>query len=143
VRIGWRTLEDVSVLSPREGKRPMKRRELLRGLGSVGIVGALSRHLFSINLTAQTPYTIHGSGPILLVFDRGVGQYDGLIERYRVIVMDYPPAILSYASFSIRSCSGARLECVSQSTAELAELAEIQGSSADSACSAVDSALCS
>jgi pimeloyl-ACP methyl ester carboxylesterase len=68
----------------------MKRREMLRVLGSASAVG-----LFSNVLSAQTraqairPFTVRGSGPALIVFDREPsGFYDQLTDRYRVVVID-------------------------------------------------------
>ena len=84
----------------------MKRRALLRLLASVstGTVAALGTK----RIAAQTPvrYEIHGRGPVLFVgppitaAKSGAsdpvaalrqGYLDRLIDRYRVIVMDYPP----------------------------------------------------
>ena len=68
----------------------MKRREMLQTLGSSGILG-----LFANVLTPQTraqdvkPFTVRGSGPALIVFDRQPrGYYDQLTDRYRVVVID-------------------------------------------------------
>ena len=73
----------------------MRRRELLRLLRATGTAGVASQ-LFSTNSAAQTPptYTIEGSGPTILAFDRSVGQYEGLTRAYRVVALDYPPAAL-------------------------------------------------
>jgi pimeloyl-ACP methyl ester carboxylesterase len=67
----------------------MKRREMLQVLGSAGIVG-----VFSNVLTGPTraqnlrPFTVRGSGPALIVFDREpAGYYDPLTDRYRVVVI--------------------------------------------------------
>ena len=68
----------------------MKRREMLQALGSASAVG-----LFSNLLSTQTwaedvrPFTVRGSGPALIVFDRPPrGFYDQLTDRYRVVVID-------------------------------------------------------
>jgi|SRR5262245_25833068 len=70
----------------------MERRDVLRWLGTSGIVGVLpeaaARRVWA---QAPAPYIERGSGPALIAFDRGVGHYDALMDRYRVIVMDYPP----------------------------------------------------
>ena len=67
----------------------MKRREMLQRLGSASILG-----LFSNALSTQTwaqnvrPFTVRGSGPALIVFDRQPpGYYDQLTDRYRVVVI--------------------------------------------------------
>lgn len=67
----------------------MKRREALRTLGSAGTVGLISNAL-STPAWAQNvrPYSVRGTGPALIVFDRRPkGYYDSLIEHYRVIVI--------------------------------------------------------
>jgi pimeloyl-ACP methyl ester carboxylesterase len=68
----------------------MKRREMLQTVGSASALG-----LFSNVLSTQTwaqnvrPFTVRGSGPALLVFDRQPrGYYDQLTDRYRVVVID-------------------------------------------------------
>jgi dienelactone hydrolase len=68
----------------------MKRREMLQTLGSASVLG-----MFSNVLSSQTraqdvrPFTIRGSGPALIVFDREPrGYYDQLADRYRVVVID-------------------------------------------------------
>ena len=68
----------------------MKRREMLQLLGSASVFG-----LFSNVLSTQTraqgvrPFTVGGSGPALIVFDRQPrGYYDQLTDRYRVVVID-------------------------------------------------------
>jgi hypothetical protein len=67
----------------------MKRREMLQTLGSAGVLG-----LFSDVLSTQTwaqdvqPFTVRGSGPPLIVFNRPPsGFYDQLTDRYRVVVI--------------------------------------------------------
>ena len=67
----------------------MKRREMLQLLGSASVFG-----LFSNVLSTQTraqgvrPFTVGGSGPALIVFDRQPrGYYDRLTDRYRVVVI--------------------------------------------------------
>jgi pimeloyl-ACP methyl ester carboxylesterase len=67
----------------------MKRRETLRTLGSAGAVGLLS-NVLSTEVYAQgvRPFTVRGSGPALIVFDREPrGFYDQLTDRYRVVVI--------------------------------------------------------
>lgn len=73
-------------------KRGMKRRELLRTLGSAGVAGLFSNALSSDTWAQDIPpFTVRGSGPALVVFDREPrGYYDALTDRYRVIVIDYP-----------------------------------------------------
>jgi len=68
----------------------MKRREMLQTLGSAGVLS-----LFSNVLLTQTwaqdlkPFTVRGSGPALIAFDRPPsGFYDQLTDRYRVVVID-------------------------------------------------------
>jgi pimeloyl-ACP methyl ester carboxylesterase len=68
----------------------MKRRETLQTLGSASVLG-----LFSNVLSTQTwaqdvrPFTVRGSGPAVIVFDRPPrGFYDQLTDRYRVVVID-------------------------------------------------------
>jgi len=40
-----------------------------------------------------SPYTVLGAGPTILTFDREpAGYFAALAERYRVVVMRYPPA---------------------------------------------------
>jgi hypothetical protein len=69
--------------------RAMKRREMLQTLGSASVLG-----LFSNVLSTQTwaqdvrPFTVRGSGPALIVYDREPrGYYDHLTDRYRVVVI--------------------------------------------------------
>jgi dienelactone hydrolase len=77
----------------------MHRRDLLRLLSSAGIVGVIPRQS-SARTQGQgpLPYTVTGSGPVLMAFDRGPGQYDGFTDRYRVVVMDYPPPAVQSAT---------------------------------------------
>ena len=72
----------------------MKRREMLQRLGSTSVLG-----LFSNVLSTQTwaqdvrPFTVRGSGPALIVFDRQPrGFYEQLTDRYRVVVITDPSA---------------------------------------------------
>jgi pimeloyl-ACP methyl ester carboxylesterase len=67
----------------------MNRREVLQTVGSASVLG-----LFSNVLSAQSraqdvrPFTVRGSGPALIVFDRQPrGYYDQLTDRYRVVVI--------------------------------------------------------
>ena len=73
----------------------MDRRNAIRLLGLAGL-GAMSTE----SLRGQTlaPYTVGGAAPVLIAFDRGTGHYDQLIERYRVVVIDYPPAAIRDAT---------------------------------------------
>ena len=67
----------------------MKRREMLRRLGSASILG-ISSNVLSTETLAQDlrPFTVRGSGPALIVFDRQPpGYYDQLTDRYRVVVI--------------------------------------------------------
>lgn len=67
----------------------MKRREMLRRLGSASILG-ISSNVLSTQTLAQDlrPFTVRGSGPALIVFDRQPpGYYDQLTDRYRVVVI--------------------------------------------------------
>src|SRR5713101_5242027 len=68
----------------------MKRREMLQTLGSASVLGMFS-NVLSTQTRAQDvrPFTIRGSGPALIVFNRQPrGFYDQLTERYRVVVID-------------------------------------------------------
>ena len=80
----------------------MKRREMLQTVGSASALG-----LFSTVLSTQTraqdvkPFTVRGSGPALLVYEREPrGYYDQLTDRYRVVVIDASsdnsPAAMAY-----------------------------------------------
>jgi len=67
----------------------MKRREMLQTLGSAGVPGLFS-NVLSMQSWAQDvrPFTVRGSGPALIVFDRQPrGYYDQLTDRYRVVVI--------------------------------------------------------
>ena len=75
----------------------MKRRKMLQILGSASVVGLFSNVLPTQTRAAQglRPFTVRGSGPALIVFDRQPrGYYDQLTDRYRVVVIDatYTPA---------------------------------------------------
>ena len=68
----------------------MKRREMLKTLGSASVLG-LSSNVLSTQTRAQDirPFTVRGSGPALIAFDRPPrGYYDQLTDRYRVVVID-------------------------------------------------------
>jgi pimeloyl-ACP methyl ester carboxylesterase len=71
----------------------MKRREMLRLLGSAGMAGALSPVRLQQTKARNLPtYVVDGTGPTLIAFNRmPAGYYKGLTDRYRVIVIDYPP----------------------------------------------------
>jgi hypothetical protein len=67
----------------------MKRREILQTLGSASVLGLIS-NVLSTRTWAQDvrPFTVRGSGPALIVFDRQPrGYYDQLTDRYRVVVI--------------------------------------------------------
>lgn len=68
----------------------MKRREMLRMLGSVGLSSVLCTQSRAQPAERTVrPFTVRGSGPALIVFDRMPGGfYDPLIDRYRVVVID-------------------------------------------------------
>jgi pimeloyl-ACP methyl ester carboxylesterase len=68
----------------------MKRREMLQTVGSASALGLFS-NVLSTQAWAQNvrPFTVRGSGPALIVFDRQPrGYYDQLTDRYRVVVID-------------------------------------------------------
>jgi pimeloyl-ACP methyl ester carboxylesterase len=72
--------------------RPLKRREMLQTFGSASVLGLFSNAL-STQAWAQDvrPFTVRGSGPALIVFDRQPrGYYDQLTDRYRVVVIADP-----------------------------------------------------
>jgi pimeloyl-ACP methyl ester carboxylesterase len=67
----------------------MKRREMLQTLGSASVLGLLSNAV-STQTWAQNvrSFTVRGSGPALIAFDRQPrGYYDQLTDRYRVVVI--------------------------------------------------------
>jgi pimeloyl-ACP methyl ester carboxylesterase len=67
----------------------MKRREMLQAMGSTSVVG-LFLNVLSTQIRAQDvqPFTVRGSGPALIAFDRQPrGYYDQLTDRYRVVVI--------------------------------------------------------
>jgi pimeloyl-ACP methyl ester carboxylesterase len=67
----------------------MKRREMLQAMGSASVVGLFS-NVLSTETRAQDvqPFTVRGSGPALIAFDRQPrGYYDQLTDRYRVVVI--------------------------------------------------------
>jgi pimeloyl-ACP methyl ester carboxylesterase len=67
----------------------MKRREMLQRLGSASVLG-LSSNVLSTQTRAQDvrPFSVRGSGPAVIVFDRPPsGYYDQLTDRYRVVVI--------------------------------------------------------
>jgi pimeloyl-ACP methyl ester carboxylesterase len=71
----------------------MHRRAILRFLGMAGAAGVIPSVL-QHRASAQTSirYDIQGTGPSLIVFNREPkGYFEGFADRYRVIVMDYPP----------------------------------------------------
>lgn len=70
----------------------MKRRDMLGTLGSASALGLFS-NVLSSQAWAQgvRPFTVRGSGPALVVFDRQPsGYYDPLMDRYRVVVIANP-----------------------------------------------------
>jgi pimeloyl-ACP methyl ester carboxylesterase len=67
----------------------MKRREMLQAMGSASVVGLFS-NVLSTETRAQDvqPFTVRGSGPALIAFDRQPREYyDQLTDRYRVVVI--------------------------------------------------------
>jgi pimeloyl-ACP methyl ester carboxylesterase len=74
----------------------MQRRRLLQ-LMSSGIVGFVPG-LRDAEIQARDPisYAVAGSGPTLLAFesDRRIVEDRGLTDRYRVVMIDYPPPAL-------------------------------------------------
>src|SRR5215471_14147764 len=92
----------------------MKRREMLQALGSASVVGLFS-NVLSTHTQAQgvRPFTVRGSGPALIVFDRQPGgYYDRLTDRYRVVVIGdvapdnpRPPSRLSPPTAPLRGHS--------------------------------------
>lgn len=70
----------------------MDRRNAIRLLGLAGL-GTISVAR-SVRGQGLAPYSAGGAGPVVIAFDRGKGHYDQLMERYRVVVMDYPPAVI-------------------------------------------------
>ena len=87
-------------------RRMVNRRDMLRALGSVGMIGLSSNVLFKeVRAQGVRPFTVRGSGPALLAFDRQPhGYYDQLIDRYRVVVIadpgtdDSPEAITTFTA---------------------------------------------
>lgn len=80
----------------------MKRREMLQTLGSASVLG-LSSNVLSTQTWAQDvrPFTVRGSGPALIAFDRQPpGYYDKLTDRYRVVVIADPSTDKSFASLT-------------------------------------------
>ena len=68
----------------------MKRREMLQTLGSASVLGLFSNGPFTQSRAQDVqPFTVRGSGPALIVFDRQPprGYYDQLTDRYRVVVI--------------------------------------------------------
>src|SRR5688572_22284219 len=87
----------------------MERRELLRLLASVGAGGVVSTRGATRSIgQARVRYELHGRGPALLIGPPirasnsspggdpmaviRQGYLDRLVDRYRVVVMDYPPS---------------------------------------------------
>ena len=71
----------------------MNRRQALRLLGSAGAACSIAG-LLPGRAHGQRPasYSVLGSGPTVLVFDRmPAGYFEALSSAYRVVVMDYPP----------------------------------------------------
>lgn len=72
----------------------MNRREMLQTLRSASIL-SLASNALPTRIWAQPvggalrPFTVRGSGPALIAFDRQPrGYYDQLTDRYRVVVID-------------------------------------------------------
>jgi dienelactone hydrolase len=79
----------------------MDRRDVLRALGSAGVVAGLPSLISRRVFTQSVPrFEVHGSGPAIVSFDRAPQRYfDRLADRYRVIVLpNYPPADDSWQS---------------------------------------------
>lgn len=72
----------------------VNRRSALRVLGGIGAGALIPRAV-----AQQLPrYSIVGSGPVVLAFDRApAGYFDELARRYRVVVIEYPPQDQSQA----------------------------------------------
>jgi pimeloyl-ACP methyl ester carboxylesterase len=76
---------------------------MLQGMGSAGALGLFS-NVFSTEARAQKlpPFTVRGSGPALIVFDREPsGFYDSLVDRYRVVVIDNSVFLNSPADIAV------------------------------------------
>jgi pimeloyl-ACP methyl ester carboxylesterase len=77
----------------------MTRRTVVRLLGTAGVAGIVSNGLrLRAAAQSQTAYAVLGSGPTVLAFNREPpGYYEALAQRYRVVVLDYPPRDTSQA----------------------------------------------
>ena len=73
------------------------RRAVLRLLGTVELLGTLSAALPTrASSQSVARHTDLGSGPTLLAFNREpLGYFEALAQRYRVVVLDYPPREIS------------------------------------------------
>src|SRR2546425_5843649 len=89
----------------------MDRRGMLRVLRSAALVAAVPARVWArAQDDKPVEYRTSGSGPTILAFDRApAGYFDRLSNRYRVVVMDYPPRVVSQAfadSFTVdRVCA--------------------------------------
>jgi len=63
----------------------MDRRDVLRTLGSAGVVASVPDLIASRAFAQSVPrYEVHGSGPPIVAFDRAPqGYFDRLADRYR------------------------------------------------------------
>jgi pimeloyl-ACP methyl ester carboxylesterase len=71
----------------------MNRREAVRVLGSMGAAGLVA-NVLPDQAAAQdaTRYSVLGSGPTVLAFNRATsGYFEALAKQYRVVAIDYPP----------------------------------------------------
>jgi pimeloyl-ACP methyl ester carboxylesterase len=96
----------------------INRRSALRVLGSIG-AGALIHPAAAQQLPR---YSILGSGPVVLAFDRGpAGYFEEIARRYRVVVIQYPPQDPSQAfidSFTVDRVCNDILAAADQAGAE-------------------------
>ena len=76
----------------------MNRRQMLHSLSAAGIVTATQGHfLLEAQARKVVKYEVHGTGPALILAVTAAkgtaakGYIDQLSNRYRVILMDYPP----------------------------------------------------
>ncbi len=104
----------------------MKRRRVLRLIGSAGAIGILPRISSAAVLEQPSlPHTVKGTGPALITFDRALASLDSLTEHYRVIAMDYPPAeILNSQSNAVFDAFTPERVC-----ADILAVADMEGAS--------------
>ena len=97
----------------------MKRREMLRTLGCARVLG-LGQTWAQPARKGVRPFTVRGSGPALIVFDREpAGFYDQLTDRYRVVVIDNSAFDKDPANIAVRT---ADREC-----ADILAVADVAG----------------